>query len=141
MTTVRLKGQSHPADPGVVYGGRVIVTGALLAESAAVVDNKLEVKGGVVDTFRAGPNRLARVTLVVLIQPEPFDQAATVDITISDPAGKSRDVAVEVPQSSLGGEVGFVVLPLNIPVPLDGRYQLSVTSHGGQVALPLKVTG
>ncbi|CAN5488774.1 hypothetical protein BH11ACT7_BH11ACT7_34040 [soil metagenome] len=118
----------------------MIVTGALLAEFAAVVHNKLDVKGGVVDSFRAGPDRLARVTLVVLIQPEPFDQAATIDLKISDPAGKSSVTTLDVPQSSLGGEVGFVLVPLQVPVPVDGRYLLSITSHSGSVSLPLKVS-
>ena len=123
----------------VVYGDRVIVTGALLAQSAAVVDNKLDVKGGVIDTFQVGADRLARVTLVVLIQPEPLDQAPTVDVKVSTPQGNSQEMNLEVPKSSLGGEVGFVLLPLGIPVPVDGRYLLSISSRGGFVSLPLKV--
>jgi hypothetical protein len=117
----------------------MIVTGALLAESASVVDNKLDIVGGVVDTCHAGPQRVVRPTLVVLIQPEPFDQVATVDVRVTDPHGGSTDLQFEVPESSLGGEVGFVFYPLSLVVPLDGRYLLSVTGRGGFVSLPLKV--
>lgn len=118
----------------------MIVTGALLAQSAAVVDNKLDITGGVIDNFRVGPDRLAWVMLVVLIQPEPLDQKPTVDIKILSPEGNSHEVHLEVPPSSLGGEVGFVLSPLGIPVPVDGRYLLSISSHGGLVSLPLKVS-
>lgn len=117
----------------------MIVTGALLAESASVVDNKLNIVGGVVDTCQAGLQRVVRPTLVVLIQPEPFDQAAKIDVRITDPHGVARDVQFDVPESSLGGEVGFVFYPLNLAVPVDGRYLLSVTGRGGFVGLPLKV--
>ena len=116
-----------------------MVTGALLAQSAAVVDNKLDVKGGVIDTFRVGADRLAWVTLIVLIQPEPLDQTPTVDVKVTSPQGDSHEMNLEVPQSSLGGEVGFVLLPLGIPVPVDGRYVLSISARGGFVSLPLKV--
>lgn len=118
----------------------MIVTGALLAESADVVNNKLNITGGVVDTYRAGPDRIAQATLVVLIQPEPFDKTPNIDLRITDPSGEAREIQLEVPASSMGGEIGFVCYPLGVPVPADGRYLLSVSSHGGFVSLPLKVS-
>ncbi|MBJ7464549.1 MAG: hypothetical protein JHD38_13015 [Mycolicibacterium sp.] len=118
----------------------MIVTGALLAESASVVDNKLNVQGGVVTSCQAGPQRLVEPVLVVLIQPEPSDRSATIDVRFTDPVGGALDVQFEAPESSLGGEVGFVFYPLKLPVPVNGRYLLAVTGRGGFVSLPLTVT-
>lgn len=118
----------------------VIVTGALLAESASVVDNKLNIQGGVVDSFHADPSRLIALTLVVLTQPEPYDRTATIKVTFTNPAGESQASSLEIPESSLGGEIGFAYYPVRIPVPTDGRYQLSVSAERGSVTLPLKVS-
>jgi hypothetical protein len=117
----------------------VIVTGALLAESASVVDNKLDVRGGVVDTCRVGPQRVIQATLVALIQPEPYDKAPKIDFRLTDPSGNTRDVELHVPESSLGGEIGFVCYPVQMPVPVDGRYLLSLSGREGVVSLPLNV--
>lgn len=117
----------------------MIVTGALLAESASAVDNKLNIIGGVADTYQVGPQRVAQVTLVVLIQAEPFDKAPKVDVKITDPSGNSQAHQFDMPESSLGGEIGFGYFPLRIPVPVDGRYVIAVSGRGGFVALPLKV--
>lgn len=133
-----LPGPLSPArDRG--YRGAMIVTGALLAESASVVHNKLNIEGGVVTSCQAGPDRTVEPVLVVLIQPEPSEQAATIDVRFTDPTGGALDVQFDVPESSLGGEVGFVFYPLKLPVPVDGRYLLAVTGRGGFVSLPLKV--
>lgn len=125
--------------PDLVYRDRVIVTGALLAESATVVNNKLNVVGGVLDTYRAGVDRHARATLVVLTQAEPFDRAPNVDLKVTDPSGESREIELVIPPSSLGGEIGFACFPVGIPVPVDGRYLLSVSTQAGSVSLPLNV--
>lgn len=119
----------------------MIVTGALLAESASVVDNKLSVQGGVIASCQAGPQRIVEPVLVVLIQPEPFDRAAKIDVRFTDPVGGALDQQFDVPESSLGGEVGFVYYPLKLPVPVDGRYLLAVSGRGGFVSLPLTVAG
>lgn len=118
----------------------VIVTGALLADSAFVVDNKLNVVGGVVDTCKADLQRLVPVTLVVLIQPEPFDQAPKIDVKFTDPSGNTLEEQLGVPESSLGGEVGFVYYTMKMPVPIKGRYLFAVSGNSGSVSLPLKIT-
>lgn len=115
------------------------ITGALLAESASVVDNKLNIQGGVVDSFRAGPDRLAKATLVVLTRPDPLDRTATIQLTLTTPAGESQESTFDVPESSLGGEIGFAYYSLRIPVPTDGRYVLTVSAQAGSATLPLKV--
>ncbi|BBX62864.1 hypothetical protein MSAS_20380 [Mycobacterium saskatchewanense] len=50
-----------PTHPQSGTFGWMIVTGALLAEAASVVDNKLNVTGGVVSRFVIGPDRVARL--------------------------------------------------------------------------------
>lgn len=117
----------------------MLVTGALLAESASVVDNKLNVVGGVISSCSAGPQRMIDPTLVVLIQPEPYDRAATVDVRLTTPTGEISDEQFDVPESSLGGEIGFVFYPLRLRVPANGRYLLSVSARGGFVSLPINV--
>jgi hypothetical protein len=116
------------------------VTGALLADSAVVVDNKLNILGGVVDTCQADAQRLVQVTLVVFIQPDAFDQAPKIDVTFTDPSGGTTEEQFDVPESSLGGEIGFVYWLLKMPVPVKGRYLFTVSSHSGSVSLPIKVT-
>lgn len=123
------------------YRCTMIVTGALLAESASAVDNKLHVQGGVITSCQAGPRRIVEPILVVLIAPEPFDQATKIDVRFTDPVGAPLDVQFDVPASSLGGEVGFALYPLKLPVPVDGRYLLAVSGRGGFVSLPLTVSG
>lgn len=123
-----------------MYVGPVIVTGALLAESASVVDNKLNIVGGVISACRVGPERAARATLVVLIQPEPSDRSPKIDVKVTGPTGNSENAQLDVPESSLGGEVGFVFFPMQVPLPVDGRYLISVSSNNGFVSLPLNVS-
>lgn len=118
----------------------MIVTGALLAETASVVDNKLNITGGVISACRVGPERAAQAMLVVLIQPEDSDSEPKIKVTITDPAGNTQDVQMDVPQDSLGGEIGFVYFPIQMPLPVDGRYSISVSSDGGFVSLPLRVS-
>jgi hypothetical protein len=111
----------------------------MLAESASAVDNKLNVVGGVVSTCRAGAERVVEPTLVVLIAPEPSDEAAKIAVRFTDPTGEALEEQYDLPQSSMGGEIGFVCYPLRLPVPVNGRYLLSVSARGGFVSLPLRV--
>jgi hypothetical protein len=117
----------------------VIVTGALLAESASAVDNKLNIQGGVASAFRPGPDRVAPVTLVLLLKPEPGETSAVIDVTVSAPTGESVPVQVPVPESSLGGEIGFMYTPLPFSVPVNGRYVVAVSTGTGVIELPLNV--
>lgn len=117
----------------------MIVTGALLAESASVQDNKLNITGGVISACKVGPERAAGATLVVLIQPEGSDDQPKIDVTVTDPAGNIQSAQLTVPESSLGGEVGFVFYPMQMPLPADGRYTIAVSGDRGSVTLPLNV--
>lgn len=105
-----------------------------------MVNGKLNVQGGVVDRFQASSDRQVTVTLVVLTQPQPFDLAPVIAVQLTTPTGEMRQIALEVPKESLGGEVGFVIAPLHIPLPVDGKYTLSLSTGGGSpLTLPLTV--
>jgi hypothetical protein len=118
----------------------VIVTGALLADRAASVDNKLHVWGGVLDRCEVGPDRVARFVLVVLTQTEAADRHADppkVEVEIIRPSGESQTMQLAVPKAVLGGENGFATFYLAIPAPTDGRYVLVVTVGSHHISLPL----
>ena len=124
----------------LLYVRWVIVTGAFLAEAAAAVDNKLNVQGGVLASCLVRPDRIARVTLVVLTQAEAGDKAAKLNIKLVKPSGDSQALQIDIPEATLGGENGFASFPIGIPAETDGRYVLVVSgSGGGSVSLPLRV--
>ena len=122
----------------------MIVTGALLADRAASVDNKLHVWGGVLDRCQVGSDRIARFVLVVLTQTEAADRRADasrpkVDVEIITPSGDSQNLQLEMPKAALGGENGFATFYLGIPAPIDGRYVLVVTVGSHNISLPFTV--
>jgi hypothetical protein len=118
-----------------------MVTGAFLAEAAATVDNKLNVQGGVLSKFTVGPDRFARVVLVVLTQPNEDDSDRRVDVEIKPP---TLDAPVykwfEAPEAALGDFPGFAFFELDVRLPFDGRWVIDVTSGGAGVSLPLVVS-
>jgi hypothetical protein len=123
----------------------MIVTGALLADRAASVDNKLHVWGGVLDRCEVGPDRIARFVLVVLTQTEAADRRADgvrqpkLDVEIIRPSGESQTLHLEIPKAVLRGENGFATFYLGIPAPTDGRYVLLVTVGSHNITLPFTV--
>ncbi len=74
------------------------------------------------------------------MQPEPTDRDPKINLEITGPSGSSESVQLDIPPASLGGEVGFVYFPMQMPLPQDGRYVLTVSSDNGSVALPLNVS-
>ena len=62
-----------------------MITGAFLAESASVVNNKLSVSGGVLSGFKVGPDRQVKFMLVVLTQSETDSPVRRVDVEIMPP--------------------------------------------------------
>jgi hypothetical protein len=123
----------------LLYVLRVIVTGAFLAESAAVVDSKLDVRGGVLSSYQVGPDRLAKVALVVLTQAQAFDKDVRVNIEVVKPSGEIQTVQAAIPKVTLEAENGFAFFPIGIVAETDGRYVLVVTCGGSSVSLTLKV--
>lgn len=59
-----------------------MIVGAFLAEAASVVDNKLNVSGGVLYRFAVDPDRSAQFLLVVLTQAETDDPDRRVDVEV-----------------------------------------------------------
>ena len=123
----------------LLYIRWVILTGAFLAEAAAAVDNKLDVRGGVLAACEVGPDHIAKVTLVVLTRAEAGDKAAKLNIEVVKPSGDSESVELDIPGATLGGENGFAFFPIGIQAETYGRYVLEVTSGGGSVSLPLRL--
>jgi hypothetical protein len=118
----------------------MIVTGAFLAEAASVVDNKLNVTGGVLSKFMVGPDRLASFLLVVLTQSEADDPDTRVHVEIWPPTGdKPLRAAYDMPEQALYGEIGFAYFPVEVTLPADGRWVIVVAGGPGVISLPLVV--
>lgn len=120
----------------------MIVTGAFLAEAASVVDNKLNVTGGVLSRFIVGPDRAAEFLLVVLTQSEADDPNRRVAVEIWPPTGEEPvRVAYEMPEAATVGEIGFAFFPVAVTLPVDGRWVIVVAGGPGVISLPLMVSG
>lgn len=120
----------------------MIVTGAFLAEAASVVDNKLCVTGGVLSRFMVGPDRAASFLLVVLTQSEAGDPDHRVDVEIWPPEGdEPLRVTYEMPGQAMVGEIGFAYFPVEVTLPVDGRWVIVVAGGPGVISLPLMVSG
>lgn len=119
-----------------------MITGAFLAESASAVDNKLDVKGGVLARFVVGPDRSAAFVLVVLTQAETGNPDRRIGVEILSPDGdEPRSITFELPDAAAGGEIGFAFYPIEIALPVDGRWVIVVTGGAGAISLPLLVSG
>lgn len=90
-----------------------MIVGAFLAEAASVVDNKLNVSGGVLYRFAVDPDRSAQFLLVVLTQAETDDPDRRVDVEVWPPTAVDGQVYLdpEDGESDLGG-AGTISLPL-----------------------------
>ena len=116
--------------------------GAFLAEAASVVDNKLNVSGGVLYRFAVEPDRSARFLLVVLTQAETGGPVPRVDVEIRPPTDdEPLYLTFELPEATIAAEVGFAIFGIDIVMPVDGRWVIVVTGGAGAVSLPLLVTG
>ncbi|AYE98252.1 hypothetical protein C0J29_29175 [Mycobacterium paragordonae] len=119
----------------------MILTGAFLADAAAVVDNKLNVSGGVLSRFALGPDRSARFVLVVLTQAEPGNTDRMVKIEMRPPNDDEPiRLEFEVPEASVAEFPGFAFFELQLRLPSDGRWVLVVTGGTGAISLPVLVT-
>jgi hypothetical protein len=118
-----------------------VITGAFLAESASVVNNKLCVSGGVLSGFHVGPDRQVRFVLVLLTQSETDSPVRQVDVEIRPPTdGEPLNIEYELPESAAGGEIGFAYFNVEVRLPTDGRWVFVVSCGAGVTSLPLEVT-
>jgi len=119
-----------------------VITGAFLAEAASVVDNKLNVTGGVLSAFMVGPDRQVRFVLVVLTQSETDRSARRVEVEIRPPTDDDPLViAYELPDAAAAGEIGFAFFNVEVRLPVNGRWVFVVTGGAGTFSLPLEVQG
>jgi hypothetical protein len=122
-----------------------VITGVFLAESASVVDNKLNVSGGVLSRFMVGPDREARFVLVVLTQAETDSPVRRVEVEIMPPTVEMDDeslvIGYELPDAAVGGEIGFAFFDVDVRLPVNGRWVFLVTGGAGAYSLPLLVSG
>lgn len=119
----------------------MILTGAFLADAAAVVDNKLNVSGGVLSRFGLGPDRSARFVLVVLTQAEPGSADRMIKIEMRPPTDDDPiQLEFEVPEASVAEFPGFAFFELQLTLPSDGRWVMVVTGGTGAISLPVLVS-
>ncbi|WP_156689793.1 hypothetical protein [Mycobacterium sp. Marseille-P9652] len=119
-----------------------MVAGAFLAEGASVVDNKLNVTGGVLYRFVVGPDRRAQFLLVVLTQTETENPSREIEVELRPPTGdESLRDTFEAPEAAVSSEIGFVYFPIDVRLPIDGRWVIVVTGGSGAISLPLVVAG
>jgi hypothetical protein len=119
-----------------------VITGAFLAESAAVVDNKLAVSGGVLSGYMVGPDRVAQFVLVVLTQAETDSPVRVVEVEIRPPTeDEPLSIEFELPDAAASGEIGFAFFNIEVMLPVNGRWVFVVTGGSGAISLPLEVSG
>lgn len=116
-----------------------MIVGAFLAEAASVVDNKLNVSGGVLYRFAVDPDRSAQFLLVVLTQAETDDPDRRVDVEVWPPTGDdAHHIEFELPEAA-----GYHQHPTAVDgqVYLDPEDGESDLGGAGTISLPLIVTG
>jgi hypothetical protein len=119
-----------------------VITGAFIAESASVVDSKLNVTGGVLSRFVVDVDRIAELLLVVLTQAETDTPDHLINVEIRPPSGdEPQYLEFELPPAAAGGEIGFAYFRIEVVLPIDGRWVIVVTGGAGVVSLPLMVSG
>lgn len=119
-----------------------MIVGAFLAEAAAAVDNKLNVSGGVLLRFAVEEDRLAQFLLVVLTQSETGSPDRRIEVEIRPPTDDdSLTIEFELPEAAITAELGFAIFPIEVTLPVDGRWVLMVTGGAGMISLPLLVRG
>ncbi len=119
-----------------------MITGAFLADSASVVDNKLNVSGGVLYRFMVGPDRTADFVLVVLTQTETGSADRRIGVEIRPPTDdEPLQLEYELPEAAAAGEIGFAYYQIEVKLPSDGRWVIVVTGGPGMISLPLLVSG
>jgi hypothetical protein len=118
----------------------VILTGAFLAEQAAIIDNKLNVAGGVLSKFTVGPDRSASFVLVVLTRSDNDNSDRRVEVELIPPTGDAGVLRrFEVPAASIGEFPGFAFFGVDVSLPVDGRWVIVVTGGTDAITLPLLV--
>ena len=119
----------------------MVITGAFLAESAASVDNKLHVWGGVIANYTVGDSREFQLALVLLTRRDDDSPDRTARIDVVPPGGgDAMSLTFDVPRSTAGADVGFAYTVVSGVFPYDGTYLFNVSSGGtSSIEIPLTV--
>lgn len=121
------------------------ISGAFLAEKVEAVDNKLNVRGGVISNYKVGRDRVAKFDLVVLIQGGTEEAGATDRLIVIDVApptgGEPLHMHRELPMNLTKADVGFACFQFRLTLNLNGRWVLKISGTAGNISLPLTVSG
>jgi len=119
-----------------------VIVGAFLAEEASVVNNKLAVSGGVLYRFALEEDRSAQFLLVLLTQAETDSPVRHVEVEIRPPTDdEPLVIEYELPEGAIAAEVGFAIFPIDVIMPVNGRWVIVVTGGAGFISLPILVSG
>jgi hypothetical protein len=121
------------------------ISGAFLAEHVEAVNNKLNVRGGVISNYKVGRDRVAKFDIVVLTQGDSGDTGGTdrlVVIEVAPPnGGEPLHIHRELPMNLTNADVGFACFQLRLTLNLNGRWLVKMSGAAGNVSLPLTVSG
>lgn len=118
------------------------ISGAFLAEKVEAVDNKLNVKGGVISNFKVGRDRTAQFDLVVLTQGDTGGADRLLVVEVSPPdGGEPLHMHRELPTNLTNADVGFACFQFRLTLNLNGRWIISMSGGAGSISLPLTVSG
>ena len=85
---------------------------------------------------------MAQFLLVLLTQAETDSPVRQVQVEIRPPTDdQPLVVEYELPEAAVAAEVGFAIFPIDVNLPIDGRWVLVVTGGSGVISLPLLVSG
>lgn len=120
----------------------MIITGAFFATTAEIVDQKLNVTGGVLDWVATELNRPNLVNLVMLLQSGLEDteqESYSVNLEIFSPTGPSVTIAGPIQMDAHQGENRFWVTPFYFAFTEYGRHVFAITVDSSNFSLPLTV--
>lgn len=118
------------------------ISGAFLAEKVEAVDNKLNVKGGVISNFKVGRDRTAQFDIVVLTQGDTGGADRLLVVEVSPPdGGEPLHMHRELPTNLTDADVGFACFQFRLTLNLNGRWIISMSGGAGSISLPLTVSG
>lgn len=119
----------------------MIITAAFVAEAATAVDSKLHVWGGLFTRYTVGPDRIANVMLVLLTAGEEGNADPTVRIDVIPPDGSEPlNFEFDVPEATATAELGFAYQNIQLGLPTDGRWTLSISTSGAGKPLSVPLT-
>jgi hypothetical protein len=118
------------------------ISGAFLAEKVEAVDNKLNVKGGVISNYKVGRDRVAQFDIVVLTQGDAGSADRLVVIEVSPPnGGEPLHMHRELPMNLTNADVGFACFQFRLTLNVNGRWLVKMSGAAGDISLPLTVSG